>query len=200
MAGLPIDLVLLRGMLPDVPLRPGAVVHGRVLDPRTLVLEGVRLQAQLPDGVEPGQRLKLRVDEAGRDGLRLHVLETIQGPAAFEPPAAAAAPQVPTSAYALALPGGAVARVHVEEDGGAEGGRRRGGAQRSVVVRYDSPTLGRLDIRLDPGAAAVHVSAGEPAERVRDAASVLRDALARATGAPVQVTVHPRGETLNVRA
>jgi hypothetical protein len=196
MAG-PIDLVLLRGMLPDVPLRPGAVVHGRVLDARTLVLEGVRLAAQLPEGAEAGQRLKLRVEESGRDGLRLHVLETIQPPVAAD---AAAAPQVPASAYALALPGGAVARVHVQEDDDAAGGGRGGSARRSVVVRYDSPALGRLDIRLDRGAAAVHVSAGEPAERVRDAASVLRDALARVTGAPVQVTVHPRGEMLDVRA
>ncbi|HEU4975141.1 MAG TPA: hypothetical protein VFT50_08625 [Baekduia sp.] len=196
MAG-PIDLVLLRGMLPDVPLRPGAVVHGRVLDARTLVLEGVRLAAQLPEGVQAGQRLKLRVDEAGRDGLRLHVLETIQPAAAHDP---AAAPQVPVTAYAVALPGGAVARVHVEEDGGEESSRRSGAPRRSVVVRYDSPTLGRLDVRLDPGAAAVHVSAGAPAERVRSASPELRDALARVTGGPVQVTVHPRGETLNVRA
>jgi hypothetical protein len=44
------------------------------------------------------------------------------------------------------------------------------------------------------------VSAGEPADTVRGAAEVLRDALARVTGGPVQVTVHPRDETLDVRA
>jgi len=69
-----------------------------------------------------------------------------------------------------------------------------------VVVRYDSPTLGRLDIRLDASSAAVHVSDGDPALRVRAAADQLRDALTQAGGAPVLVTVHPRAQTLNVQA
>lgn len=198
MAG-PVDLVLLRGMLPDVPLRPGAVVHGRVLDARTLVLEGVRVQAQLPEGVEPGQRLRLRVEETGAERLHLRVLEMVQPPPAAPDPAAA--PRVPPTAYAIALPGGVMARIHVEDDDDANTRRGpRGGARAAVVVRYDSPSLGRLDVRLDQASAAVHVSAGEPADRVRAAAGVLREALGRATGAPVQVTVHPRGETLDVRA
>jgi hypothetical protein len=194
MAG-PVDLVLLRGLLPDLALRPGTLLSGRVLDARTLVLGGVRLTARLPDGLTPGQRLRLRVEEAGTERIHLRIVDAGAAPEAAEAPAAA----IPPSAYAVALPGGAVARVHVEE--GAEPERRGGGARdRAVVVRYDSPTLGRLDVRLDRGAAAVHVSAGEPAERVRGAAGVLREALARVTGAPVRVTVHPREETLDVRA
>jgi len=188
-----VNLVLLRGILPDLPLSPGTVVHARVLDARTLVLSGVRLAAQLPDGVEPGQRLRLRVEEASADRVHLRVVEQAQPPAEQ-------APAVPPSAYEVALPGGAVARVHVEEREEAEAARRGAGEVRSVVVRYDSPTLGRLDVRLDRSAAAVHVSAGEPADTVRGAAEVLRDALARVTGGPVQVTVHPRSETLDVRA
>jgi hypothetical protein len=195
MAG-PVDLVLLRGLMPDLALRPGTLLSGRVLDARTLVLGGVRLTARLPDGLTPGQRLRLRVEEAGPERIHLRIVD---GGAPAEAPPEAAEAAVPPSAYAVALPGGAVARVHVEEDAGAE--RRGGGArERSVVVRYDSPTLGRLDVRLDRGAAAVHVSAGEPAERVRGAAGVLREALARVTGVPVRVTVHPREETLDVRA
>jgi hypothetical protein len=195
MAG-PVDLVLLRGLLPDLPLRPGSVVTGRVLDSRTLVLAGVRLAAQLPDGVEPGQHLRLRVEEASTERVHLHVVGTVAPGAPADP---AAASGVPAGAYAIALPGGAVARVYVDE---REAASRRGGPGRaaSVVVRYDSPSLGRLDVRLDRGSAAVHVSAGEPAARVQDAAGVLREALARVTGGPVQVTVHPRPETLNVRA
>jgi len=188
----PIDLVLLRGLLPDVTLRPGAVVHGRVLDARTLVLEGVRLAAELPDGVQPGDRLALRVQEAAADRLHLRVLET-----ATPPPAPAATGG--ELACALALPGGAAAQVRVQEREAPERGRARGAA-RAVTVRYDSPTLGRLDIRLEPGAAAVHVSAGEPAATVRGAADVLREALTRVTGRPTQVTVHPRDATLDVRA
>jgi hypothetical protein len=189
----PVDLVLLRGILPDVPLTPGTVVQGRVLDARTLVLAGVRLAAQLPEGVEPGQHLRLRVEEAGRERLHLRVVPSPEQEAQQ-------APAVPPSAYQLALPGGVSARIFVQEREEAEG--RRGGpaAARSVVVRYDSPTLGRLDVRLDAVSAAVHVSAGEPAATVRGAADVLREALARVSGGPVQVTVHPREETLDVRA
>jgi hypothetical protein len=189
----PVNLVLLRGMLPDLPLSPGTVVHARVLDARTLVLAGVRMAAQLPDGVEPGQHLRLRVEDASAERVHLRVVEQPQQ-------AAEQAVAIPPSAYQLALPGGAVARVFVDEREEAEGGRGSPGEARAVVVRYDSPTLGRLDVRLDRAAAAVHVSAGEPADTVRGAADVLREALARVTGGPVQVTVHPRAETLDVRA
>jgi hypothetical protein len=190
MAG-PVDVVLLRGLLPDIGLRPGAVLHGRVLDSRTLLLEGARLAARLPDGVEPGQRLRLRVEEATPERVHLRVVE--------QPASEQSQPAPPPAAYALALPGGATARLYVgERDAG--GGAAAGGPAGAVVVRYDSPRLGRLDIRLEPGAAAVHVAAGEPAERVRDAAAALRDALGHATGRPTQVTVHPRDEVLDVRA
>jgi hypothetical protein len=193
MDAIPVNLVLLRGLLPDLTLTPGTVVTARILDARTLSVAGVKLAAQLPEGVAAGQVLRLRVQEASTDRIHLQIVE----PAA-QPPAAAA-PQVPPSAYQLALPGGALARVHVEEREEAEGGRGAGPA-RSVVVRYDSPTLGRLDIRLDASSAAVHVSDGDPAARVRAAADLLRDALTTAGGAPVLVTVHPRAQTLNVQA
>jgi hypothetical protein len=191
----PVELVLVRALLPDVALKPGAIVNGRVLDAGTLLLAGVRLAARLPPGVEPGQHLRLKVAEATAE--RIH-LEVVEQPAPA-PETAAAQPAPSAAAYALALPGGVAARVHVEE---REAAARRGGAvaARSVVVRYDSPTLGRLDVRLDRGAAAVHVSAGEAADRVRGAAEALREALARVSGGPVQVTVHPRDETLDVRA
>jgi hypothetical protein len=195
-----VALVLVRGLLPDVPLRPGAVVVGRVLDPQTLVLEGVRMAARLPSDVKPGERLRLQVQDASSDRLQLKVLERVAEPAPTEAsaPAQAATAAPPPTVYPVALPGGAMAQVVVSE---REAPRRgRPAEARAVVVRYDSPTLGRLDVRLDAGAAAVHVSAGDPADTVRDAAGVLREALARATGRPVQVTVHPREETLDVRA
>jgi hypothetical protein len=193
-----VNLVLLRGLLPDLSLTPGTMVTARVLDARTLSVAGVRLAAQLPQGVAAGQVLRLRVAETSTERIHLQIVETAgQSQAAAQ---AASAPQVPPSAYQLALPGGAVARVHVEEREEAEGGKRGAGAARSVVVRYDSPTLGRLDIRLDASSAAVHVSDGDPAARVRAAADQLRDALTEAGGAPVLVTVHPRAKTLNVQA
>jgi hypothetical protein len=197
MDAVPVNLVLLRGLLPDLSLTPGTMVSARVLDARTLSLAGVRLAAQLPAGVAAGQVLRLRVAETSTERIHLQIVDTAgQSQAADQ---AASAPQVPPSAYQLALPGGAVARVHVEEREEADG-KRGAGAPRSVVVRYDSPTLGRLDIRLDASSAAVHVSDGDPAARVRAAADRLRDALTAAGGAPVLVTVHPREQTLNVQA
>ncbi len=197
MDAIPVNLVLLRGLLPDLTLTPGTMLTARVLDARTLSVAGVKLAAQMPDGVAAGQVLRLRVAETSTDRIHLRIVETAGQPQAAEQ---ADAPQVPPSAYQLALPGGAVARVHVEEREEGEGGKRGAGQARSVVVRYDSPTLGRLDIRLDASSAAVHVSDGDPAERVRAAADRLRDALTEAGGAPVLVTVHPRAQTLNVQA
>jgi hypothetical protein len=191
----PINVVLLRGLLPDLTLKPGVLVSARVLDPATLVIAGVRMGAQLPAGVVAGQILRLRVAETSTE--RIH-LQIVGGPLAGEPGEVPA--QVPASAYQLALPGGAVARVHVEEREEAGGAGARRGAARSVVVRYDSPTLGRIDVRLDAASAAVHVSDGDPAVIVQASASRLGAALARAVGAPVQVTVHPRREMLDVRA
>lgn len=191
MAG-PVDLILLRGLLADLPVRPGLVLHARVVDAQTVLLEGARLAAQLPEGVEPGAVLRVRVEEASSERLHLRIMERPAGP---EPPATA---QVPPAAIALTLPGGVQARIFVDER--EEGGRARRGEARSVVVRYDSPTLGRMDVRVHAGAAAVHVPAGEPAARVRAAAETLAAALRRATGGPARVTVHPRGETFDASA
>jgi hypothetical protein len=194
----PISLVLLRGLLPDVKLVPGVVVQARVLDLRTLVIAGVRLQAQLPPGVEAGQVLRLRVEEASTERLHLRVVESPGAPRLQDAQGAEAAPTVPADAYQLMLPGGILARIHVEE---REQAATRGGPEpaTSVVVRYDSPTLGRLDVRIDAQSAAVHVSGGDPAQTVAQHAGTLQDALVRATGGPVLVTVHPRDVTVNAR-
>jgi len=198
MDAVPVNLVLLRGLLPNLSLTPGTMLTARVLDARTLSLAGVKLAAQLPEGVAAGQVLRLRVAETSTDRIHLRIVETAAGQT--QAAEQAAAPQMPQTAYQLGLPGGTLARVYVEEREEAEGGTRGAGAARSVVVRYDSPTLGRLDIRLDASSAAVHVSDGDPALRVRAAAEQLRDALTQAGGAPVLVTVHPRAQTLNVQA
>lgn len=189
MEAIPISAVLLRGLLPDVKLTPGTFVTGRVLDPRTLNLAGVRLAAQLPADVVPGQVLRLQVQEATSERIHLKVIEP--GTPLAQAAQAAEPPQVPANAYQLALPGGILARLHVEERE-EPGGRQASAPAKSVVVRYESPTLGRLDVRLDAHSAAIHVADGEPAATVAAAAEVLRDALARATGQPTQVTVHPR--------
>ena len=196
MEAIPISATLLRGLLPELTLTPGTFVTGRVLDPKTLNLAGVKLAAQLPADVVAGQVLRLQVQEATTERIHLKVIEP--GTPLAQAAQAAEPPQVPANAYQLALPGGIIAKLHVEEREEA-GGRKRGdGEARTVVVRYDSPTLGRLDVRLDAHSAAVHVAEGDPAVTVAEAAEVLRDALMRATGNPTQVTVHPR--SFNLRA
>ena len=208
MAGPSIELVLLRGLLPEMPLRPGALVTGRVLDARTLVLEGVRMQAQLPPDVAPGQRLRMRIEQAGNDRIQLKIVERLPEPGTAAASGRADAAQAaqdpaqsapPAQAFAMALPGGVQARVYVTEDTGGEGGPADE-AGRPLVLRYDSPTLGRLDVRLDRLSAAVHVAAGEPAERVSGNIGALRTALEQVQGREIQVTVHPRLETYDARA
>jgi hypothetical protein len=166
------ELILLRTTLPAPALRAGSVVVARVLENRMLSLAGARVAAALPDDVKPGDVLKLRVKDLAPERIVLQIVP--------DPPPAATAP--------VALPGGATARiVEDEEPGGAT-------AKRAVVLRYDSPTLGRLDIRLSTAGATVHATEGPPAEAVRAAAGDLAAAL----NAPVAVI--GRRSALDARA
>jgi hypothetical protein len=173
------QLVLARiGALPGVAtLRPGAVVVARVLERNLLSLAGQRVAATLPDDVLPGEVLRLRVREAAPERL---VLQLVPDPS-------------PVATAALALPGGATARLieQPEDDGEGGPGRRAG---RAVLLRYDSPTLGRLDIRLAATGAVVQATAGPPADAARASAGEL----AAAIGAPV--TVVARRSALDAQA
>jgi hypothetical protein len=181
---IPAELILLRTLmpassLPGPALQPGAVLTARVLDRGLLSLAGARVPASLPDDVRPGDALHLRVQEAGPERVVLQIVP--QQP----PPAAATA--------AVALPGGAYARIIEDDEDSADGGAR-GRGERAVLLRYDSPTLGRLDIRLSSAGATVYASAGAPADAARAAAGDLASAL----GAPVAVLA--RRSALDARA
>lgn len=189
------ELLVLRGLFTDQPLRAGAVMAARVVEREgqrgTLLLNGVRVPAQLPPELEVGDALRVRVQEATPDRITLQVVAQ-----SSQQQAAAAA------AYGLVLPGAVHARVAKEREAEARGGAP--GAPRTVTLRFDSPALGRLDfvLDLDPQAisATVHVSAGDPARQAREASGALRDALRDATSRPASVSVHAREETLDVRA
>jgi hypothetical protein len=172
------ELILLRALAtsPGISLTPGAVMSARVLDHGLLSLAGMRVPATLPDEVRPGDALRLRVQEAGPERVVLQIVH--------EPPVP------PAATAAVALPGGAFARVIEDEDGAAVGGP--GG--RAVVLRYDSSTLGRLDIRLSAAGATVYAPEGAPADAARAAAGDLAAAL----GAPVAVLA--RRSALDARA
>ena len=158
------ELVLLRTALASPSLRPGAVVAARVLDRGVLSLLGARVPATLPEDVRAGDVLRLTVKEAGPDRVLLQVVQ--------QPPPVATPP--------VMLPGGATARV-IHEDDEQEGAGARG--ERAVTLRYDSATLGRLDIRISAAGATVVASAGPPADAARAAAGELAGAI----NAPVAV-------------
>ena len=197
-AGPVVDLVLLRGLFSDTALKPGTVLAARVLErdgPRgMLLLNGVRVPAQLPPELAEGDALRVRVAEATAERLHLQVVQ--QG----SPSAPAAS--TPAAAYTLVLPGGAQARVMVEPEGEGSGGAVS--ARRSITLRFDSPALGRMDFVLDLDATAlaatIHAIAGDPAALARAESSSLQSALSAATDRPATVTIRERGETLDVRA
>jgi hypothetical protein len=154
------ELILLRTALASPALRPGAVVAARVIDRATLSLLGARVAAKLPDDVRPGDVLRLHVKESTPERITLQVVQ--------QPP--------PVATAAVMLPGGATARV-IKDDDEEEAGGAGGRAARAVTLRYDSATLGRLDIRLSAAGATVHVSEGPPADAARSAAGELAGAL-----------------------
>jgi len=153
------ELILLRTALASPALRPGAVVAARVIDRATLSLLGARVAAKLPDDVRPGDVLRLNVKEATPERILLQVVQ--------QPP--------PVATAAVMLPGGATARVIKDDEEETGGGGGRG--TRAVTLRYDSATLGRLDIHLSAAGATVHVSEGPPADAARSAAGELAGAL-----------------------
>ena len=181
---------LLRAQLPDVTLREGASVVARVASRGeghgVLVLAGIPLTAQLPDGVESGATLKLRVEEVGPERVVLRM-----DAQAANPPAAGPAPPRPEAP-----------KVAVGEPPRRTGGGEEEGA--SVRLAFVSPALGRIDLRIDLASNAVQVGVEAPAGRAFDAAdggaerlrATLQDALERS--ATVRVT--PRREPLDVYA
>ena len=191
------DAVLLRGLLPDVKLAVGTMLAGRVLERHAahglLNLAGAVLVAELPDDVEAGQRLRLAVTEIS-DRVVLRVVGD-----APPPPPPGQAPPAPQ--LGLPLPGGEHARVRVEAEA-PEGGPA--GTTRAVTVHYDSPALGRIELRLALGAGGlvVGVGAGEgaPVALAGEHAGELREALSRAMRTPVDVHVGVRRDRVDFRA
>lgn len=187
-----VDPLLLRLQLPDLAVRHGALLAARVVQAAgresQISLVGIVLAAQLPDGLEAGETLRLRVEEVTPERLLLRMVDS--------------APQAPPpAAVPVPLPFGGEARVHVEEQ---EAGDGPGGGPPSVMLAYDSPVLGRIDLRLELSAGAVSASvsaaAGEAVDRARDAVEALRTALAEATGRPALVRVSARRDPFEAYA
>lgn len=181
-----LEAALLRGQIPDLLLRPGATLAARVVAEGRISLAGVVLEASLPEGLAPGQTLRLRIEDATPERLHLRMVDQ---PGQAPPP------------VALPLPGGAQAKVRVEE---REAAGSPGGGHPAVGISYESPALGRIELRLELPAGAVLASVraarGEPAKRAQAAGARLREGLARATGRPATVRVSERRDPFETYA
>ena len=187
-----LDALLLRTQAPELVLRPGMHIVGRVLERHggmgLLLLAGVPLSARLPDDIEVGRRLRLTVREVHSERVVLAV-----DPEA--PPALPAPIVVP-------LPDGRSAQVEVRErDPGGHGHERE---TASVTLAWESPAMGRLDLVVEVGAGGVRTTVaaapGDALERCEDAADALRQALVGATGREAVVRVVPRHDPFDAYA
>jgi hypothetical protein len=184
-----VDAALLRAEMPDLVLRVGHSVVARVASRGdgplgVLVLAGVPLRASLPDEVKAGETLKLTVAEVTPE----RVVMRLDNPAAV--PLAPAPAQAPP------------ARVGVDE-----APRRRrgaGGDEASVALRFETPALGRLDLRVELTAGTVRATIGavpgRSFELAEGGSGELRESLAAKTARQASVQVVPRREPLDVYA
>jgi hypothetical protein len=186
-----VDAALLRAELPDLVLRPGHSVVARVAsrgDGRlgVLVLAGVPLRASLPDEVRAGETLRLTVSEVSPERVVLRM------------DAAAMAMAAPAPAPAQPAP----ARVGVDE--APQRRRGSGGDEASVALRFETPALGRLDLRVDLTSGTVRATVAAVPGRSFDladgGAEALREALAAKTARQASVQVIPRREPLDLYA
>ena len=188
-----VEAALLRQMLPDLVLREGmrvvASVAERAGQRGIIVLAGTPLAAQLPAEVQVGDVLRLVVAETSPERVVLRIAEQTPQPPPAPPP-----PAVP-------LPGGASARIVVDERDGA--GHDEAREHHEVRLTYASATLGPLELHLAlAGADVVRVTgrarAGTAFELADASAAGLAEAIGAATGRTAQVTVSPRHDPLDV--
>jgi hypothetical protein len=220
-APLAINLQALRVLVgPDIKIVPGRAVMARVVQAPpgqkgSLSIAGYLLDAELPENVQAGQELRLVIRDVNAERVLLAITDPhdadhagsqaagqtqqaqpsqpvhAQGP----DPSLAAEPPVP-------LPGGGEVQV-TERDAGGGGGQA--GDRQNVLLRYNAPALGSVDLRfqMDAGALslAVTLPAGQPLELAQAGAESLRQILLQAVpGRAVSVTVTPRREPLDLYA
>jgi hypothetical protein len=185
-----VTAALLRAQLPEVPLREGASMMARVASRgeshAVIVIAGIPVTAQVPPEVQAGATLKLKVTDVTPERVMLQI----------EPQQQA---QVPLQA---SPPMELRPQVKVEEPPE----RRRGadGEPADVVsLAFTSPTLGKLDLRLELRGerllAEVTTPAGRPHVVATQASERLRANL-EAVGLEPTVKVLPRHTPLDLYA
>jgi hypothetical protein len=182
--------VLLRTLESEVRLYPGRVLTARVIDGSDpararLSLAGKLLEAKLPEALRDGEEVRLTVREVSADRVTLSLSASQEG--------LAAGAQAPLQSGGLA----------VQQDS-SESKRDGDGAQGSVSLRYDAPSLGPLDMRLELRGgsllALISVRAGASHELARTGASALREALSASSGLPVELVIRARHDPIELYA
>jgi hypothetical protein len=184
------ELILLRSVLPELVIRPGMALAARVAERQgrhgIITIAGNPLVAELPEGVERGQNLRLRVEDVTGEKVYMRLADQ---PAPTHP-----------SAVGLPLPDGRTAHLRVEDEDMAWLGEEY--EEGSVALTYESASLGPIGLQLGLGrgtvTATVRVREGEPLAVAERAAESLRAALVRSTGRAAQVHVSVRRDPVDV--
>jgi hypothetical protein len=192
-----VQMITLQAMMPDVTLRPGQSLVARVAERHDrhgiLVIGGNPLVAELPEGVHPGDVLKLTVKDLTADKV---VMQIREGQETAQMNNQTAIP------VGIPFPDGNPARVNVDDKSG--GGGSGDPSVAAVALTYESPALGPVNLRIgmDAGTvvADIRIAAGAPLELAQGMADVLRDALAQATERVASVSVTPRPGSFDVSA
>jgi hypothetical protein len=207
---------------PDIKIVPGRAVMARVVQAQqpggkgSLSIAGYLLDAELPESVQTGDDLRLVVTDVNAERVLLTVTDAHDAdhaqqnqPSQPSPAAQTLQPQAPDPSLVaqggwapIPLPGGGSVQVTERDAGGAAA---RSGERSDVMLRYNAPALGAVDLRfqMDAGALSLMVSAapGEPLELAKSGAESLRQALAESMpGRAVSVTVTPRRGPLDLYA
>lgn len=188
-----VTAALLRAQLPEVPIREGASMMARVASRgdthAVIVIAGLPVTAKLPPEIEAGATLKLKVKEVTAERVWMQI--DPQQPAQPQGLAQAAPPPQ------LQPP-----RVEVEEPPARQIGAD-GEPADVVSLTFTSPTLGKLDLRLelrgDRLLAEVTTPAGRPHQVASNSSERLRANL-EGVGLDATVTVRPRHTPLDLYA
>jgi len=187
-----VTAALLRAQLPEVPIREGASMMARVASRgathAVIVIAGLPITAKLPPEIEAGAVLKLKVKEVTAERVWMQIepqATQAQGIAQAAPP-----PQLQPP------------RVEVEEPPARQTGAD-GEPADVVSLTFTSPTLGKLDLRLELRGerllAEVTTPAGRPHQVASNSSERLRANL-EAVGLEATVNVRPRHTPLDLYA
>lgn len=206
---------------PDIKIVPGRAVMARVVQAPpgqkgSLSIAGYLLDAELPENVQAGQDLRLVIRDVNPERVLLAITDPHEEGRAQSDQQAQPGTQAPqaqpvhaepvdpslTAPPPVPLPGGGEVQV-TERDAGGAGGEA--GDRQNVLLRYNAPALGSVDLRfqMDAGALSLSVTlpAGQPLELAQAGAESLRQALLQAVpGRAVAVSVAPRREPLDLYA